>query len=339
MQTEQMKNTSVNVVMNSLDSGRRILAYTPEIEDDYKKKFKYLSPDQQLLGFAMDEVAMKSDCFILYAIAYYGVATKEMIVDFLRMKSRTGPALLMIKKDELDTFMSVRLRVLMDRGYVFSFYYGIGKTSVHMYGVTEEAYQLIRQRLDKVTFSLNHGIAMKSVRRLIDWAAAGYVGGRLMQSPRVQCELGRTFFNKKIKNSFLPFEFLSKGADGALFYVAGINGTWDMDPDVQTQREYEEWLKVQADLLWCYLNLRSEKGTPIACVVVRDSDTLYQTATMIARAEGLRGCLDRIVFTGEGVFRDKEAEKSGPLYDNAFLQMHVEGNRMWFQTLTKVTFL
>jgi hypothetical protein len=327
--------------MDLLDAKGRNYAYSDAIEESFEKKYKYMSPDQQLLEFVMDKVAMTSDCYVLYAVAYFGAASKEMIIDFLKMKARTSPALLITKRDDVDEHISTRLRVLCDRGYLYSFKYAPEDGAVTLYGVTEEAYVVLRQRLDKVTFSYNHGFAHKSVRRILDWAGASYVGARLMQSPKVQFELERTFFNKKIKNSFLPFEFRSRDAKGNIYYVAGMNGNWDMDPDTQSEHDYDEWLGVQVELLWCYLTFRSTKGTPVAVVCVRDSATLIKTAGIIAKAEGLRGCLDRIVFTGEGILRSigEEGMLTDATRDGAFLQMRIEGNQVVFSVLDKAAFV
>lgn len=291
----------------------------------FKYKSKYVSPDEQLVSFAEDTVGMSSDCFILYAVAWLGIATRESIVNFLDAKRKMGSGLMLIGKDSLDRFLISRIRVLTDRGFLYSCRYVTrGDFLVQMYGVTDSGFDMMRQRLRKTNFANNHAFAYKPPRELIEWAGAAWVGSRLLSCPRVECDLERTFFSKVTGNFFLPFEFRSRGDGGGLFYVAGFNGNWAQDAEVQTQREHEKWVVDQLNAINGYLTRRTSTGTAVACIVVENSEALKFACRAIASRDDLLSLLDRIVFTGEGIVRQVPVDEPAGLR-GAFLKMRLDG--------------
>lgn len=320
--------------VSALDSGyeRKYITGDPVL-GSVKFKCKYVSSDEALVSFASDAVGMTSDCFILYAVAWLGIAAKESIAAFLERKRQFGNGLLINGKDSLEFFLTNRIHVLLDRGLLYSCKYVIRENYVvQLYGITDLGFDIMRQRLKKTGFSNNKAFAHKPAKELIEWAGAAYVGSRLLGGTRVCCELERTFFSRNTGSAFFPFEFRSQGDNGSVFYVAGVNGNWVRDPQVQTDREYEKWVGEQLGVIQAYLLRRTSKGTAVVCVVVENEENLKAATAAIAGCEDLRPLLSRIVFTGEGMLRripDNEPEK----LRYAFLKMEVEGSQVHISPL------
>lgn len=293
-----------------------------------KFKCKYVSPDESLVSFASDAVGMTSDCFILYAAAWLGMAAKESIIAFLEKKRQLGNGLAISDRDSMERFLSGRIHVLLDRGLLYSVRYITRENYiVQLYGITDSGFEIMRQRLRKVGFSNNHAFAYKPARDIIEWSGAAYVGSRLLSGTRVICELERTFFSRGTGSVFFPFEFRSKGDDGNLFYVAGMNGNWVKDGQTQTEREYEKWVDEQLNVIQSYLTRRTNTGTAVVCMVVESVENLKILTAAIAQSDVLRGLLDRIVFTGEGLVRRIPVSEPERLR-NVFLKMEVDGNQV-----------
>ena len=176
MTEELMKKTYL--IRKSIDSGNRHFVYSEEVETGYVKIFNYVNSDMKLLEFARDSYGMISDCFILYAVGHMGVAEVDSILTFLRALAKKNPDLNIncTSKESIKD----RLRLLQKKGYLFKHRYevlanngdSVGKDVVAIYSLSEDAYQLVKQRLQK-RLSINSAIQMKPMKELIGWACAG----------------------------------------------------------------------------------------------------------------------------------------------------------------------
>lgn len=322
-------------------SGSTYLA-TKESEKSYMKLFRYQSDGSIYLSYAMDEVAMTSDGFIMYAIDYLGVASPEMIVQFLRVLKRVGSELSIPSGVALKASVMARLRVMRDRGLVFRHSYEIsgqteegGSRQCSLYTVTETAHQIIRHRLRKDGFTLNSALCFKPLPDLCDWAAASYVGCMMMESERFVTELDRVF-RTKYGSIFLPCELKMRADRGEYFYLAIMNGNWYQDITSQTTYAYEDWVKNKLLDIERYLTYRTKTGVSVAVLVVRDMESLVHTCELINRSINLRPFLDRIVFTTEGVIR--KASELDRL-DKAFCYIRPEGESFVIEGIEKPLFI
>ena len=310
-------------IASALDGGAKLKkSVTGKMElSSFRPRGKFVSPDEMLVAFASDDVGMVSDAFILYAVAWMGVASKEAIQGFLEAKRGMGGDLLIGGRESLDRFLMNRIHVLLDRGMLCAYKYVTrGNMPVQLYGITDGGFDVMKQRLKTGKFANNHMFFAKPAREVIEWAAATFVGSVLLGGDRVVCELRRVFYSTITGNLFFPFEFRSQGDGGNLFYVAGFNGNWAQYPELQTKADYDRWLKEQLEAIYSYLTKRATDGTAIACIVVESGESLKLACNAIAGHEGLLTCLDRIVFTGEGMIRAAQAAGEGEIR-NAFVRM------------------
>ncbi|MBR4606120.1 MAG: hypothetical protein IKO41_07825 [Lachnospiraceae bacterium] len=317
-------------IASTLDDGGKLKKYvTGKMElSSFRPRGKFVSPDEMLLSFANDSVGMVSDAFILYAVAWMGVASKEAIQGFLEAKRGMGGDLLISGRESLDRFLMNRIHVLLERGMLCAYKYVTrGNMPVQLYGITDGGFDVMKQRLKTGKFANNHMFFAKPAREIIEWAAATYVGSVLLGGDRVACELRRVFYSTLTGNLFFPFEFKSEGDNGNLFYVAGFNGNWAQYPEIQTKADYDRWLKEQLEAVYSYLTKRAADGTAIACIVVENGESLRLACNAIAGHEGLLTCLDRIVFTGEGMVRAAQESGEGGIR-NAFVRMEVNEKKI-----------
>ena len=321
--------------VSALDDDVRRYAVELVLPDTVDRRYKYRKEDEQLLGYNTDKVGQISDSFILYAIAYFGVASVSEIIPFLRMKKRTAPGTL-ISTEESEKFLreqlQVRLRVLCDRGYVMSFKYyikgdakkGDATNIVQCYVISSSGFDIMRTHLKKTRFSLNKAFAMSVDEDLIEWAAAAHVGAKLLSSRKIVNELDRYTFSKSIGSVFFPFEFLSKGDDGSLFYVAGMNGNWRKEEGIQSDYDYAQWLSHQLAVIRNYLTRRTAKGTAVIILVVENVESLKVATQAIAEDGETLALIDRILFTGEGAIDRVEDGDFG----KGLFRMKLEGKQI-----------
>ena len=316
--------------VSALDDEARRYAVELALPDTADRKYIYRKEDEQLLGYNTDKVGQVSDSFILYAIAYFGVASVSEIALFLRMKKRTAPGTL-ISTEESEKFLreqlQVRLRVLCDRGYVMSFKYYLKRDTnniVQCYVISGSGFDIMRTHLKKTRFSLNKAFALSVDEDLIEWAAAAHVGAKLLSSRKIVNELDRYTFSKSIGSVFFPFEFLSKGDDGSLFYVAGMNGNWRKEEGIQSDYDYAQWLSHQLAVIRNYLTRRTAKGTAVIILVVENVEALKVATQAIAEDGETLALIDRILFTGEGAIDRVEDGDFG----KGLFRMKLEGKQI-----------
>ncbi len=318
MTEELMKKTYL--IRKSIDSGNRHFVYSEEVETGYVKIFNYVNSDMKLLEFARDSYGMISDCFILYAVGHMGVAEVDSILTFLRALAKKNPDLNIncTSKESIKD----RLRLLQKKGYLFKHRYevlanngdSVGKDVVAIYSLSEDAYQLVKQRLQK-RLSINSAIQMKPMKELIGWACAGLVGSAIANAGSgFDGYLERVLRTKQLGAVYLPCE-LKVITGGTAYYIAVMSSYLGIEKSYQTESDYAEVCAFKINTIRNYLYCRTTKGVAVVVVAVADNTDLNEIAYRIYNAGNMDDYYGQIYFTGEG------AVNSGLGMEHVFLQM------------------
>lgn len=316
-----------------LPSKKRFYASNEHTAQTYEKSFKYMTEDERLLAFSQDRMGIFSDCFILYAVIYCGVATAEIVETFLQNYRGDNWDLSMIKTSdakELHQAVVSRLQALYSFGFLFRYRYQVvgevgGKLdnqNVSLYIANESAYMMVKQRLKKGKLLQNCAMAYKPIDELIGMSATSYVMGQFMSAGKDVELLDRVFRVRKGQQTFyLPCEYKASSirGDGTVFYVAGISGFWKWDKAIQTETDYLSWIASKIELIMQYLDNRTKKGIAVAVVVADDEEDLQNIADKLLRVDTMRSYLDRVFLTCEGVVR--ELKKDNLSMKNAFVRI------------------
>lgn len=293
-------------LVEALDIPERHLLAAENVKESVKKEFRYVNSDMKLLEIAQSDVGFISDCFILYAVCHFGVATRENIQLFLEALHKKFPDL-SISQDGLE----MRLRKLYKSGYIFRISYILPvqneKKEVCLYTPSEDAHNLVQQTLQKKV-PLNCMIQAKPITELIGWACAAYAGACIAQNSAFLEFTERTLHTKQIGSVYLPSEIKTR-VDGEFYYVGVIASfTRHFDSTYQTPLDYEKNCVRKVNIINNYLNCRTQKGTAVVVAVVEDKEDLRRLTSHIYAAykkTGLfRNALQRIFFTGEGILRE-----------------------------------
>jgi len=339
-----MKTANLDYIVNNIDSSDNIYYIDEEREKSYKKAFNYNPKDMIDVAFSLDEIAMASDCFILYAIDYLGCASTEMVMLFLKEMRRKGSELsIALGTNDKTLLINIkdRIRVLRNRGLIFRHWYkhkeaGGRDMGDVLFTVTAYAHEILMNRLRLSSGFLSQGsIAYKSITDLTNWAAAGYACCALMHSPCFEKVLDRA---SKFKSQmiFYPGELQMKSRNGDKMYVVFYDGNFLIDRTVQSQESYEEWVKGRMDEVFSYLKWRTQKGATLAVLTVSNMESLENTCNLLAANPNMRQCLGQIVFTSENVLRDALT------YDRlnrAFCYMRLEGDSYVVEGLEDPSFV
>lgn len=266
-----------------LDTSDRRFVYAEEIESTLKRKFKFVAPDMKLVGFANDEIATISDCFIMYAIAYLGVIDLYGIKAFLGAMAKKYTSLALGDYENADGIELIRgrVRMMMANGLLFRTSYRVGDNGVSVYTASEDAVNLVRQKLNK-KIAINSWIAAKTASELIGWGCASYVGSVMAKkSSTFVVFLERVLRTKMIGSVFLPCEIKFQ-VDGQLYYVAVISAYLYQDKRTTTPDEFMDVVAHKLNTVTNYINCRTQKATAMVVVAVADNaDLNFITDCMI----------------------------------------------------------
>jgi len=322
MENQKMERNTY-FLRKALDSGKRRFAYEKEMLQDSEKHFIYTSKDQKLLAFAMDNICMVSDSYILYAIAHLGVTNREGISLFLKALATKYPNLHMLYDEDK---IEARIKALYKYGYLFEFKYHkdvaypdkVSRDTIAMYTVSESGYYVVKQGLQK-RLVINDGFQYKSLQELVGWMGAAYVGASITsRCKNFDDYLERVLRTKQIGVGYLSAEFKTVVGDN-IFYIGVVPSYLYHDESMQTQRDYVASCAFKIDMIKNYICCRTPKYIPIVVVVVEGNADLVKLCNLIRDSEVLVPYLSQVYFTGEGIFREGER----PLKD-CFLQMRME---------------
>lgn len=303
-------------ITQSLESNRRVLLCNDDIIVSHKKIFKYVRDDERLISFSQDKTAMYSDCYILYAIAFMGVCTKDSISLFLRALAVKYPELAIVYEKSKDS-MEGRLHNLTNLGYVFEYRYTIDAAgdqgdvksqAVTLYTIVDAGFHIVRQRLQK-KLSINTAIQYKPLDELISWASAAYVGANIAQSKGFVDYLERVLRTKQLGSVYLPFE-VKTVVDNTAYYIAVISSFLQKNVLIQTDSDYMEFCTFKLNVIKNYLATRTQKGIAVVCVAVRDTEDLNEIGKLISKVPSLGQYIGQIFFSGEGPIKEHSGDAS-----------------------------
>lgn len=308
-------------IVEKFESANNMFWPTPEIMENHSVEYHYSHPDKKLIDLANGTVGTISDCYILYAIGHMGVCTAEAINLFLETIKRTAPNLSIASSDSLRD----RLRFLKQTGYLFIYRYEINRGNsvdrVTLYTLTESAYSLVVQHLQKPKKLIpNSSFQAKPFDEIMGWAAGAYVGASIAN--RCSCfseYLERTFRTKQLGYFFYPVELKVKKPQGA-YYIAVLTSYLSFHPDMHTKADYAEWCAYKVNVIKNYLACRTQKGKAQVILTVRDKKDLEEMGSIISNISAMEDYLEDIFFTSEGVFRERIVD------EKCFLKLKKEGS-------------
>jgi len=318
-------NKKTYLVRRDLESPVRGFVYDEKIDNAYTKHFKYVPEDRRLLSFALDNVSMTSDCYLLYAVAHMGVADKDSISLFLQALSNKYPALNIVYEKTPDAIEG-RLRLLAKMGYLFCFRYmktvvvnGIASDNmISLYTVVAGAYDVVKQRLQK-RLNINAAIQYKPIGELIGWASAAYTGACIAISSNHFVDfLERVLRTKQLGAFYFPVE-LKTVVEEVPYYIAVMSSYLYRDDKIHTETDYAQNCAFKINAIKNYLSCRTQKGVAIVVVTVADNDDLMEISSLIYKSEILKPYLEQIYFTGEGVLKERAGNAA-----ECFLQMRID---------------
>ena len=291
-----------------LDCARRCFVSPGQVELSWDRNYQYCDEDRRILKLVEDEFGVLSDMHILYAIAFLGASTMESIAMFLTCKKKRTPSL-ELPDVNFDGVLRNRIRAMAAAGLIYSTSYkytdvsnGVGSNvAVTLYSVTDSAYQLINQVM-QTKLVPNIGFIYKHISEMMGWASGSYIGAKVA----LACgESFNKFLDRELKTKqmgvfFYPCEFKTVNKNG-MFYVATMFSFMERVPALHSEDDFNEICARKINFVKNYLACRTQKGTSVVIVVVRDSLDLERVAKYLYRFG--EEYLDRIYFTGEGVFR------------------------------------
>ena len=301
-------------IYDLLDAGERIYVYNSKVVDSYDKRYNHVGEEERLMMYVKEFLLSSySDAFILYAIAHMGVATKESISNFLYALSQKEKQLTIVSENSKDVLQS-RIRQLSRAGFLFTHLYEVGDANIALYAVTDVAFTIMRQRLQKVSMSVNLAFQYKPLHELIGWACAANVGSILANHVEFSCYLERVLRTKQISSAFLPFEMKAKNkATGGDYYIATLDAFLYQDPLMNTQEDYDDKVLYKLNVIKNYVRVRSVKpgDESYVVVVVRDMADLIAICDFMQNFDHFNDLYSRIYFTGEGILKKLGSDDAG----------------------------
>lgn len=314
------------LVRSALESPSKHFVYEKSIDENYRKFFKYVTQDQQLLAFAMDNCCMTSDCYILYAIAHLGVADKESISLFLEALATKYPELNVVYKKARDGIKD-RLRALANMGFIFRYQYDVNvkqgaamvEDTVGLFTLVDTGYDIVKQRLQK-RLVVNSAIQYKPMSELIGWAAAAYVGASIASASTGFVDyLERVLRTKQLGAVYMPAE-VKTCVDGVNYYTAVVSSYLYRNEMAQTENDFAEYCAFKINTIKNYICCRTTKGVPVVVVTVADNADLMEITSLIYKTGILNPYLEQVYFTGEGIVKERNNMK------HSFLRMVIDTN-------------
>lgn len=316
MTDQQARETYISRVM--LDSKDREFICTDLIKESHDKGYNYKDSDVRRLQFTLDALGMTSDCYILYAIAHMGCATKDTIVAFLTAIANKYPDLhIVCGKENINEC----LRFMYGLGLVQKIFYDVflgpnkKQERITLYITTEDGVGYVKQHLKK-RCTYNIAFYTKHIKDLIGWGCAAFVGSTLAERNSGFVEFSEGVLRtKQMGAMFFPCEWKAK-VEETMYYVAFQPAYLEYDKSYMTSLDYEDCCMNAVDIVRNYINCRTKNGIPCVVIVVEDNRDLNAIAANIMANGTMQGMLENIYFTGEGaLLGHKEDEK------NAFFQI------------------
>lgn len=300
-------------IYDLLDAGKKIYVYNQKVVDSYSRRYNHVGEEERLMMYVNGSLGAYSDAFIMYAIAHMGVATKESISGFLYALSQKEKQLSIVSENSKDVLWN-RIRQLCRAGLLFTHMYEVGDANVALYAVTDVAFTIMRQRLQKVSMSVNLAFQYKPLHELIGWACAANVGSILANHVEFSCYLERVLRTKQISSAFLPFEMKAKNkATGGDYYIATLDAFLYQDPLMNTQEDYDDKVLYKLNVIKNYVRVRSVKpgDESYVVVVVRDMADLIAICDFMQNYDHFNDLYSRIYFTGEGILKKLGSDDAG----------------------------
>lgn len=314
MTDQQAKETYFSRIL--LDSKNREFICDDRVKETYGKGYNYKDSDVRRLQFTNDALGMTSDCYILYAIAHLGCATKDTMVSFLTALANKYPDLhIVYGKDNINE----RLRFMYGLGLVQKIFYDVylgpnnKKERITLYITTEDGVGYVKQHLKK-RCTYNNAFYTKHIIDLIGWGCAAYIGSTLAERHPGFVEFSEGVLRtKQMGSMFFPCEWKAKVAD-TMFYVAFQPSYLEFDKSYMTNIDYADCCLNIVDTIRNYINCRTKKGIPCVVVVVEDNKDLNHIALNIMASGNMNGMLSNIFFTGEGAILGHKGNEKNAFY-------------------------
>jgi hypothetical protein len=329
------KRESVKI-RTKLDSPARRFEYTKDSKDTYTQLFKYMSNDVKLAEFSRDEIAMVSDCYLLYAIAVLGVADLEAVRLFLSALSNRNKDLLIADMGDPSNVRR-RLKKMFYNGMLFKHSYksanapkegeadsddGAESNYITLYTVTNSTQSLMNKRLGRRVV-LNEWLQALPLHEMMGWAACAYVSGMLARNPAYIEQVQGIYTTKAIGTVFIPGIMKMKSShEPGMAYVGIMPAFIHFDSAVKTEAWFEEDCHYLVKRMKQFLYSQDAKHrlARLIIVVEDNADLVQVSKKMIGDGALDDDDYNRIFFTGEGVIRQAKTVK----FTKCFLRIRLD---------------
>ncbi len=303
-----------------LSTGARHYIYSPEARDNCAKTLVYIEPDIKYMKFARDVMGAISDCYILFAVTYLGVADLDSIRMFLyTLKAHNGDLYIMDASNSDN--VRARLKNLVGLGFLFKITYKADtfdrqgnpvRDNVSLYMIEADGQKFMEQKLGKKA-AFHKWLVAKPMFELIGWASASYAACRVASAGRF-IEFKQGVFQTKISGiTFMPSIIRLKMAGGKDdVHVGFFPAFFHHDRSIMTDNDYADYCIRLFNTIKQYLYFNDSKERYCRVViVVEDNADLVELTGWFKKISNLDGDLDRIFLIGEGIlkinedFRDK----------------------------------
>lgn len=304
-------------IRTELSNPVRYFSYTKLARDTHVRVQEFLPQDAKLTEFARGEIAMTSDCFLLYAIAVLGVADLQSIRLFLSALSNKNKDLSIMDMSD-SASVRRRLRKLASNGMLFKHAYEVEKKAtgeespdgadsnhVTLYTITNSTQDLMNKRLGRRVV-VNDWIQGLPLYEMMGWAACSFVSGMIARNKGYIEQVQGIYTTKAIGTVIFPNIIKMKSTmEPGLAYVGLMYAFLHLDRTSKTEEWFNEDCHYMVKRMKQFLYSQDAKHRLVRLVVVvEDNEDLVQMATrMVKDGQIEESDFDRIFFTGEGVIR------------------------------------
>jgi len=326
----------------SLDNPNRIYVYTKDSKDSYEKIFNYVQDDVKLSQFAKDEIAVASDCYLLYAITLLGVCDIEGIRLFLSAMAKKNSDLSIADMGDVSGVRK-RLRAFVANGMLFKSFFvantagevadaidgggdeptngnnaPVKKNFVSLYSISTNSQALMNKKLGRRT-EVNKWLQAMPLYEMMGWAACAYVAGRLASNQAFIEQIQGVYSTKAVNKVYIPGILKMQSEEfNNIAYVGLVPSFLHMDKSIKTREMFEEDCHFFIKRMHQYFYAMDvKKRLARLVVVVEDNADLVAMCKRIHNEGVLKDDYNRLYFTGEGVLRLSKNTK----LENCFLQM------------------
>ena len=292
--------------VESLNEPGRSYVFDELAISTFHKKYRYFDEGEKLLRMSRGDIAGISDIFCILPICIFIVCDKQAIRRFLQAeKSRNKELLIAGVEDEIgleQDYLGSRLSQLYKCGFLMEMqYFPRPYQPCTLYSVPKDTADLVTKKLD-IRLVPEKWSAETALYRIFGRAAAANVASYLAGHKNYR-GLEKCVCNFSKSNVTLLPEFTFQNSIGVEYIVGIYYGFLRHDERIQSREQYESSVLRRVSFLEEYVTYRNPKKSSNLVLVVEDeADLKFLCRAMLALDYFDTEKLEKIYFTGEGIF-------------------------------------